>query len=291
MHIDNLYKNQDILLFKECYAMEKIHGTSAHINFINQDINGISHLCISYFSGGEKPEKFRKLFNEEFLLRKFDSLNLPIPLTIYGEAYGGKQQGMRDTYGDTLKFVAFEVKIGEHCWLSVPKAEEIVKQLELEFIHYVKIPTEIDFIDVERDLPSVQAKRNGIVLDKKREGIVLRPLIELRKNNGARIIVKHKNDEFKETRTKRKVTDVNKLKILKEAKLIAIEWVTEMRLSHVLDKFPQADITQTGNVIKTMIEDIKRESVGEVKWSKEVERAIGKTTANMFKEMIKKYLN
>jgi hypothetical protein len=26
LHIDNLYKNVDILLFKECYAMEKIHG-------------------------------------------------------------------------------------------------------------------------------------------------------------------------------------------------------------------------------------------------------------------------
>ena len=33
LHIDNLYKNQDILMFKECYAMEKIHGTSAHVSF------------------------------------------------------------------------------------------------------------------------------------------------------------------------------------------------------------------------------------------------------------------
>jgi hypothetical protein len=27
LHIDNLYKSQDILLFKRCYALEKIHGT------------------------------------------------------------------------------------------------------------------------------------------------------------------------------------------------------------------------------------------------------------------------
>ena len=25
-HIDNLYKNQSILMFRECYALEKIHG-------------------------------------------------------------------------------------------------------------------------------------------------------------------------------------------------------------------------------------------------------------------------
>ena len=33
LHIDNLYKNQTIMLFKECYAMEKIHGTSAHVGW------------------------------------------------------------------------------------------------------------------------------------------------------------------------------------------------------------------------------------------------------------------
>lgn len=32
MHIENLYANQTILESKECYAMEKIHGTSAHIS-------------------------------------------------------------------------------------------------------------------------------------------------------------------------------------------------------------------------------------------------------------------
>src|SRR5690348_10996218 len=31
LHIGNLYKTQDLLLFRECYALEKVHGTSAHI--------------------------------------------------------------------------------------------------------------------------------------------------------------------------------------------------------------------------------------------------------------------
>jgi len=29
LNIDNLYKAQEVLMFRECYAMEKIHGTSA----------------------------------------------------------------------------------------------------------------------------------------------------------------------------------------------------------------------------------------------------------------------
>lgn len=32
-HIPNLYKEQAILAQSECYALEKIHGTSAHIKF------------------------------------------------------------------------------------------------------------------------------------------------------------------------------------------------------------------------------------------------------------------
>ena len=60
MHISNLYRERDILLFKECYAMEKIHGTSAHISFTPSLKPGTEQL--NFFSGGEKHENFIKLF-------------------------------------------------------------------------------------------------------------------------------------------------------------------------------------------------------------------------------------
>ena len=280
LHIDNLYKNQEILMFKECYAMEKIHGTSAHIRWKDNKI--------MYSSGGEKPERFIGLFDKEYLIKKLTELGLE-QLIIYGEAYGGKQQGMSDIYGKELKFIAFEVKVDNN-WLSVPQAEEIVKELGLEFVYYRKVPTILKILDEQRDSDSFQAYRNGMGWGKKREGIVLRPLIELRKNNGARIIAKYKNENFRETKTTRKILDEGKLKVLEEAKTIAEEWVTEMRLVHVLDKFPEADITQTGNVIKAMIEDVKRESEKEVIWSKEVERMIGKKCAILFKNRIKRII-
>ena len=56
MHIDNLYKNQEVLLFKECYAMEKIHGTSAHIRSKREESETIFVKKIknnlSFSSGG-----------------------------------------------------------------------------------------------------------------------------------------------------------------------------------------------------------------------------------------------
>lgn len=58
----------------------------------------------------------------------------------------------------------------------------------------------------------VQAIRNGMG-SHIREGVILRPLIEVRKNNDERIIVKHKRDEFRETKEHRHVeTDPDKLK-------------------------------------------------------------------------------
>jgi len=57
LDIDNLYKNQEILKFKECYAMEKIHGTSAHISYKDG--------FLSFFSGGSNHETFVALFDSE----------------------------------------------------------------------------------------------------------------------------------------------------------------------------------------------------------------------------------
>ncbi len=101
MKIENLYKNNGIFLWKECYALEKVHGTSAHIQWSNGQL--------SFYSGGETHEKFVELFDQEKLTETFKSLEYPedFVVRIHGEAYGGKQQGMSKTYGPKLHFIAF----------------------------------------------------------------------------------------------------------------------------------------------------------------------------------------
>jgi len=284
-HIDNLYKNQDILLFKQCYALEKIHGTSAHITFKETIKEGTAWWTLHYFSGGAKHEQFVKLFDEELLLRLFMRLDMKKELTVYGEAYGGKEQGMSDTYGKVLKFIAFDVKLGEN-WLNISDAVQIANSLELEFVHNEIVSTNIDILDSLSCANSVQALRNGCG-EKLREGIVLRPLIEVRKNNGERIAAKHKNDKFKERVHVPKIT-VGELEILTQAKAIADEWVTEMRLSHILGKrekeLSEQDI---GEIIKLMIEDVLREASGEIVENKEVNKAIGRKTALLIKDRLR----
>src|SRR5271166_2518811 len=99
LHIENLYKNQDILLFKECYALEKIHGTSAHVKWIGRSVAcGIAAGCteppdrLIFFSGGEKHARFITLFDHEKLEQKFQELFPDQDVIVYGEAYGGSQQ-------------------------------------------------------------------------------------------------------------------------------------------------------------------------------------------------------
>ena len=70
-HIVNLYRpdGQTILLFRECWALEKVHGTSAHVSFVRSGAGGIA---VSFSPGAESAERFRALFDADKLLSAFD---------------------------------------------------------------------------------------------------------------------------------------------------------------------------------------------------------------------------
>jgi hypothetical protein len=263
-----------------------VHNSSAHLSWNNGKLG--------FFSGGEKYESFITLFDHEALETKFKELSWFTKCIIYGEVYGGRCQGMKDTYGDKLKFIAFDVLINDKeppLWLSVPQAEKLVLDLGLEFVPYKKVSTDLTVLDAERDAPSEVAIRRGCGNDKMREGVVLRPLIELKKNNGERIIAKHKGDKFKETSTQRKVVDPSQLKVLEDADAIANEWVTINRLGHVLQKIgiPEEllEMKDTKKVIDAMFEDVAREAKGEIVLSREAIGAMGRKTAGLYRQ----YLN
>lgn len=294
LSILNLYKNTDALLLRECYALEKVHGTSAHVSWRNN-----SEPPLTFFSGGEKHERFVSLFDQTRLSEAFVKLGRD-EITVFGEAYGGKMQGMSHTYGVQLCFIAFDVRLGEHCWLNVPDAAQVVADLGLEFVPYQKVSTDLATLDAERDKPSEVAIRRGVSKmapdgtienPRPREGIVLRPLIELRKNNGERIIAKHKGEAFQERAHQPKVVDASKAEVLRNAESIAEEWAVFVRLLHVLDKLPKPHgIEQTRDVITAMTEDIYREGKGEIVESREVAAAIGRKTARLYRAYLEQCL-
>jgi hypothetical protein len=284
MHINNLYRAQDILLFRMCYAMEKVHGTSAHVSWR-------PGFPLHLFAGGCKQEHFEAVFDKDALLASFNAKWAGTPVqnvTVYGEAYGGKMQAMSKTYGPDLRFIAFEVQI-DGVFLNVLKACEVAMQLGFEFVPFRVIETDMQVIDAERDRPSEVAVRRGIAEPMPREGVVLRPLEEMTKNSGERVICKHKGEAFSERLHTPKVANPAKREILSQAEKIAEEWVTPMRLMHVLDKFTMTlQTSDTGTVIRSIVEDVEREAKGEILESKEARRAIGARAAWLFKDWLKK---
>ena len=149
LHINNLYKEQTILLFKECYAMEKVHGTSAHISW-NEDKLG-------FFSCGEKHDRFVALFDQEKLRNEFEQRFAGFKVIVYGEAYGGKQQGMSETYGKELRFIVFDIQIND-LWLNVPKMDKVATDLGLEVIPWVKVTTDTAVLDAHLGQRSVKVE-------------------------------------------------------------------------------------------------------------------------------------
>lgn len=300
MHIDNLYRDQTILERDECYALEKLDGTSSRIIFTRlvteytDNLNKKSVGNFHYHGGGITGEQFKNLFDSADLEAKLAALPGD-KITIFGESYGGKLQGKSASYGPDTKFCAFDVRVDDH-WLTVPQAEALVLGLSLEFVNYVKISTKLSEIDFWRDATSEQAIRNGITTRDgqwvRREGVVLRTLDESFDRRGNRIIAKHKRDEERETKTPRKVVDPAKAEFIKEARRVAEEFVVMERLHHVIAhlSIPVIDMTCAKAVINEMVSDVNREGKGEFEPSNTVNAEIGKRTAQLLKQYLSEKL-
>lgn len=288
--ITNLYKCADIQMFKECWAMEKIDGSSCSIT---ATINQAGDLVHTYLTGGESQTRVETIFagcalyDMETVKQILEQWNAE-SVTVFGEIYGGSHRKQSWRYGPTMKFVGFDVEFlsnsGKTFFVNVPIAHDFCSKVGLDFVHYVKVTTETEVLNAERDAKSEQAIRNGVVdSDKPREGVVLRPLVEVLYSTGERVVAKHKRDAERETATPREVG--KDLVVLEQAQQIADEWVTETRLQHVLSKLPPGiGVEKTGDVVRAMTSDIFLEGVGEVVDSREARVAIAKLTATLFKK-------
>ena len=293
--LPNRYKRYDLSIEGHHNFVSEgivVHNTSAHISWkLTED--GTYEL--KFFPGGESYDNFVAIFNQEDLKEKL-TLGGYNCITVYGEAYGGRCQGMKATYGDKLRFVAFEVLMGEHSYLPVPTAHKICTDLGLDFVHYERGPCTLEWLDTQRDAPSVQAVKNGMGEGKLREGIVIRPVVELRKNSGERIIAKHKGEAFSEFNSAPRPVESNSAK--EKAEADALHWVTPMRLQHVLDTVAgtlgidvySIEITHTRDIITAMIEDVERESKNELEMTKELKKAVGNQAAKVFKQYLQNRL-
>jgi hypothetical protein len=215
---------------------------------------------------------------------------------------------MSKTYGNEFRFIVFDIAINDR-WCSVENMADIATKFGLEVVPHYKIPCTIEALDAERDKPSEVAVRRGITEPRKREGIVIRPLKELYldESGTGRVIAKHRIKEMRETTTDRKVGA--NLEVLKQAEAIADEWVTPMRLQHVLQNvaankgwnIEALGMESMKDVINEMVRDVYKESNAveegqekegtEVIKSGEADKAIARKAGGLYRDYLMGRLN
>jgi hypothetical protein len=253
----------------------------------------IDEFRLTFHSGGETAESFAGLFDYGSLEQKLFQIvtkNKWHGIRVHGEAYGGKQQKMAHTYGPVLRFVVFDIKINDTRFLNIQESEKIARELNLDFVHYEIGPCIPEWFDQQTKKNSIQAIKNGMGEGKLQEGIIVRPLTETIDFNNRRVIYKHKNPEFWEIASAR--TLGTKLVLMTAIKQIADDFVTKQRAEHVINHIisereqKYIEFKDVGLFVDAMVQDIKREGDGEIKWSRDVEKEIKKRAGLLFRSIV-----
>lgn len=187
---ENIYRNETIEFLKDINweFTEKIDGTNIRIIWDGHKV--------SYYGRTDKAQipsqlmnRLVELFggnvNEEMFEQKFGDT----PVMLVGEGYGAKIQKCGGDYRKDNDFILFDVCINDN-YLSREDVKNIANYFNIDVVPTIMIGKLQEGIDF------VKGKPNSKIGTAKSEGLVARPLIELKDKNGKRIIAKIKVCDF-----------------------------------------------------------------------------------------------
>jgi len=187
---EEIYRNETVEFLKdiEWEFTEKIDGTNIRIYWDGHKV--------SYFGRTEKAQipsqlmnRLIELFggntNEEMFEQKFGDM----PVMLIGEGYGAKIQKGGGDYREDNDFILFDVCINDN-YLSRENVKDIADYFNIDVVPTIMTGKLQDGIDY------VKTKPNSKIGKAKSEGLVARPIIELRDRTGKRLIVKIKVCDF-----------------------------------------------------------------------------------------------
>ena len=187
--IEGKFRNETVeFLANNKWAFtEKIDGTNIRIYWDGHKITFggrteraqiPSHLVnrlSDMFLNNETEELFEQKFGEREVI-------------LFGEGYGIKIQN-GGAYRSDVGFILFDVMIGDN-YQSRESVEDIAKCFNLEIVPIIMFGTIQEAVDF------VKTKPNSTIGTAKMEGLVGRPVVEMRDRCGNRIIVKIKVCDF-----------------------------------------------------------------------------------------------
>lgn len=187
--IPGQWRNETVEFLKNnmWHFTEKIDGTNIRVHWDGHKVSfggrteraQIPAKLVAFlndtFAGDEAEQMFEQKFGET-------------EVTLYGEGYGaGIQKG--GLYRPDVSFILFDVLIGD-IWLTRDSVEDIASAFGIDVVPF------LGFGDLDDAVAFVKEKPMSRIGTAPMEGIVARPLVEVRDRMGRRVIVKIKARDF-----------------------------------------------------------------------------------------------
>lgn len=188
--IEGQYRNETIKFLADapCQFTEKIDGTNIRIHWDGHKVTfggrteraQIPAHLVAYLM-----ETFGGDTNEQLFEQKFGETEV----TLYGEGYGPKIQKGGGLYRNDVSFILFDVLIGD-IWLTRSSVEDIAQCFSVDAVPVLGEGTLQDGVDYVKTKPVSKIGTAPM------EGLVARPVVELKDRMGRRVIVKIKVKDF-----------------------------------------------------------------------------------------------
>lgn len=187
------YRNNAVkyTAWNEWQWTEKIDGTNVRVHWDGHKVSfsgrtdnsqlpsPLLNRLIDIFGGTDTEELFEQLFGEKDVI-------------LFGEGYGKKIQAVGSKYiPDGVDFILFDVCVND-TYLDREEVENIALAFRISAVPVVLVGTINDAINY------VMTKPKSTIGTAPMEGLVGRPVVELKDKNGKRLIVKVKVCDFTE---------------------------------------------------------------------------------------------
>ena len=168
---------------------EKIDGTNIRIHWDGHQVSFGGRTDNAQIPA-PLVNRLNELFGGETNAQMFEQKFGETEITLYGEGFGAKIQKGGGLYkSDGVDFILFDARVGD-LWLTRDSVEDIGKAFNLRVVPVVLR------CDIETAVKYVKSKPMSTIGTAPMEGLVGRPMEEMRDRRGNRIIVKLKVRDF-----------------------------------------------------------------------------------------------
>lgn len=189
--IEGQFRNPAVEYLKDTFWewTEKIDGTNIRIHWDGHQVSFGGRTDNAQIPA-PLVNRLNDLFGGETNAQLFEQKFGETEITLYGEGYGAKIQKGGGLYNsDGVDFIMFDARVGD-LWLTRESVWDIANTFGVEVVPVVLRG------DIDDAVKYVRSRPMSTIGTAPMEGLVGRPMVELKDRRGSRIIVKVKVRDF-----------------------------------------------------------------------------------------------